>query len=113
MTHNVCKIKIMGNEYTLRSTSSPETVQEIARMVDERMRDISSSTQTIDSLRNAVLTAITFADEVCQKKKELDEQRQAFLNREMELLNILEQAFEKPNAPHSENYGKSNPEPTL
>jgi len=113
MKNNLCKITIMGHEYAVRSSSPSEEVQLIGKMVDDRMREISSSTHTIDSLRNAILAAITLADDLWQTKKKLDVERQEFFNKEQKLLQIIEQALEQPVTPHSENCGKSNPEPTL
>jgi cell division protein ZapA (FtsZ GTPase activity inhibitor) len=60
------------------------------------MRSISRSTQTVDSLRSAILTAMTFADECRQLQKILDEERNAHFNREQELIQRIDDTLNQP-----------------
>lgn len=93
MAQNLCKIRIMGHEYSIRSESPPDEVERVAGLVDERMKDIARSTQTIDSMRTAILAAITLADDLSRTKKLLDEVRQEHLNRDMKLIHFIDQAL--------------------
>ena len=58
------RVQICDQTYSLRSHSGAEHVRRIARIVDERMRRISSQLTVHDVARIAVLTALNIADEL-------------------------------------------------
>jgi cell division protein ZapA len=58
------EVTIFNQTYRLRSKTDKEHVEQIARLVDERMRQISSQITTHDVVRIAVLTALNIADEM-------------------------------------------------
>ena len=58
------RVQICDQTYSLRSHSGAEHVRRIARIVDERMRRISSQLTVHDVARVAVLTALNIADEL-------------------------------------------------
>jgi cell division protein ZapA len=64
----VTPITILGQQYPIRTSLDPEYVVRLAAFVDERMRAVSESTPSGDSLRLAVLAALNIADELfrCQ-----------------------------------------------
>ncbi len=74
---NAVRIKIFGIEYVLKGESDPATMQELARMVDEKMRELGSpgSAQTH---RVAILAAFHLADELMKARRSLDAERQRF-----------------------------------
>ncbi|RTL06997.1 cell division protein ZapA [Candidatus Dependentiae bacterium] len=55
------KVTIFGQEYTLKSDDSLETVSNVAQLVDMHMHDISAKTGSKDISLIAVLTAIKLA----------------------------------------------------
>ncbi|HEX8920782.1 MAG TPA: cell division protein ZapA [Pyrinomonadaceae bacterium] len=57
-------VTIFNQTYSLRSVSGAEHVRGIARLVDERMRQIASHITTHDVSRIAVLVALNIADEM-------------------------------------------------
>lgn len=57
-------VTIFNQTYRLRSKSKKEHVWQIANLVDERMRQISSQITTHDIVKIAVLTALNIADEM-------------------------------------------------
>lgn len=69
-------VTIFNKTYSLRSHRGSEYVQQIARIVDERMRQISSQITTHDVAKIAVLAALNIADEMqtLQDYYEKDEQ---------------------------------------
>lgn len=60
----VVEVTIFNQTYRLRSKTDKEHVQQIANLVDERMRQISSQMTTHDALKIAILTALNIADEM-------------------------------------------------
>jgi len=66
------EIEIFGAVYPVRGEKDPEYLQELAALVDKRMREISRQVQTVDTGKIAVLTALNFADELVQSRQQQD-----------------------------------------
>ncbi len=60
-------IKVMGHEYRVRSDSDPEHLQQVARYVDEVLREVSQS--TADTQNAAVLAALNLASELLELRR--------------------------------------------
>ncbi len=52
----------------MRGQLDPEYIRKLAQFVDAKMRSIAARTQTVDSLRAAILAALNIADEYHQLK---------------------------------------------
>ena len=63
------KVEIYDQAYTVRSDGDPEYLKQLAEYVDERMREISSGTLTVDSRKVAILAALYIADELHQLRR--------------------------------------------
>ena len=74
---NVVKIKIFGVEYVLKGEADPAAMQELARIVDEKMRELGQP-GTAQTHRVAILAAFHFADELMKARRALDGERQRF-----------------------------------
>ena len=61
---NRVKVEIYGQSYTLSGDLDETYVQKLARYVDEKMSAVAEATQTVDSVRVAVLAAMAIADEL-------------------------------------------------
>ena len=61
-------VEIFGQTYTLRAGTEPGYVEELARYVDQQMREVSRSGPAVDSVRIAVLAALNIADECFQAR---------------------------------------------
>jgi cell division protein ZapA len=66
------RVVIYDQEYNLRGQLDPEYIRKLARHVDEKMRSIAERTQTVDSLRAAILAAMNIADEYHQMAARLE-----------------------------------------
>jgi len=62
------QVEIYDQEYHMRGDLDPEYIQKLASFLDQKMRSIAARTQTVDSLRVAVLAALNLADEYHQLK---------------------------------------------
>lgn len=67
------RVNILDQIYSLRSPSGGEHIRQIAQLVDERMRRISSHSTTFDVSRIAVLAALNIADELHSLKSHYEE----------------------------------------
>ncbi len=72
------KVEIYNQTYNIRSDGDTEYIIQLAEFVDSRMREISSGTLTVDSLKVAILAALHVADEL-HRLKHLHEQADAQL----------------------------------
>lgn len=71
------QVEIYGQTYQIKAGADPEYIKSIARYVDLKMREISSATPTVDSLKIAVLAALNITDEFYQlKMKQQDADRE-------------------------------------
>ena len=58
------RVEIYNQTYNIRSDGDTEYIIQLAEFVDSRMREISSGTLTVDSLKVAILAALHIADEL-------------------------------------------------
>jgi cell division protein ZapA len=78
------RVEIFDQAYNLRG-SDPEYILKLAEYVDAKMRAVAEATNTVDTVRLAVLAALNIADEYHLLKKKLqdggatDYQRRAHL----------------------------------
>jgi len=90
---NRVKVEIYGQSYTLSGDVDEAYVQKLARYVDEKMTAVSEATQTVDSVRVAVLAAMAIADELHTRKHEAGNRDEALRERAQQCLTILEHAL--------------------
>ncbi|OFV94430.1 MAG: hypothetical protein A3F68_10445 [Acidobacteria bacterium RIFCSPLOWO2_12_FULL_54_10] len=64
------QVEIYDRPYTLRTDAGQDYTRNLAQAVDTVMRSIGEKTNTIDSLRLAVLAALHFADECERMRKQ-------------------------------------------
>jgi cell division protein ZapA len=95
------RVEIYNQTYNIRSDGDTEYIIQLAEFVDSRMREISSGTLTVDSLKVAILAALHIADELHRLKnmhEQADSQLAArstecaeMLDRLLKVRNTLEQ----------------------
>ena len=68
---NSVRVEIFEQVYNLRGTD-PDYIFQLAQFVDQKMRAVAEQTQTVDSLRLAVLAALNIADEYHVLKRKYD-----------------------------------------
>mgnify|MGYP001033632514 CR=1 FL=1 len=65
-THDAIRVEIYDQEYYMRGEPDPEYIRKLAQFLDAKMRSIAARTQSVDSLRVAILAALNIADEYHQ-----------------------------------------------
>lgn len=68
MSEQTIRVEIYNQTYSIRSDGDNDYIQNLAEYVDSKMREISSGTMTVDSLKVAILAALHIADEFYQLK---------------------------------------------
>jgi cell division protein ZapA len=67
---NRVTVTIMGEEYTIRGSGSPESLEEAARYVDRLMRSLAEKNRQLSGYKIAVLAALNLADELLKARQE-------------------------------------------
>lgn len=62
------RIEIFDQEYRVKGSLGADYLEELAKYVDGKMRNIATRSHNVDSLRVAVLAALNIADEYHQLK---------------------------------------------
>jgi cell division protein ZapA (FtsZ GTPase activity inhibitor) len=72
MTKNKTSVRvtILGDEYTLRSATSAEETQVIAKAVDHSIREIMQSGLVVETHKAAILACLRMAGELAQAQAE-------------------------------------------
>lgn len=86
------QVEIYGQTYQIKAGANPEYIKNIAKYVDLKMREISSATPTVDSLKIAVLAALNITDEFFQlkmKQQDVDRELERRTERINEILNSI------------------------
>ena len=74
-TTTTTDVEIFGSTYHVRGDKDPELLQELADMVDGKMREIAQQVSTVDTAKIAILAALNIADELLQCRKQQEGER--------------------------------------
>ncbi len=84
------RVEIYNQTYNIRSDGDSEYVTNLAEFVDRRMREISSGTLTVDSLKVAILAALHIADELHRLKRLHEQADSQLASRSAECAEMLD-----------------------
>jgi len=99
------RVEIYNQTYNIRSDGDTEYIIQLAEFVDSRMREISSGTLTVDSLKVAILAALHIADEL-HRLKNMHEQADSQLSaRSSECAEMLDKLLKVRNTVETEQGG--------
>jgi len=80
---------IYNQEYALCTDGSVERLQALCDFLDERMRDIAKETGVVDTLKVALLAALSIADDARRAKGETMKLDEAIARRSTACISIL------------------------
>jgi cell division protein ZapA len=86
-------IEVYGHRYTIRGDGEESYVQELARLVDERMRTLAAHMKNATPMQLAVLTAINLANELNQAFKQNEEQADDLNRRAEGLIDSIQESL--------------------
>jgi len=84
------RVEIFDQAYNLRG-SDPEYILKLADYVDSKMRAVAAATNTVDTVRLAVLAALNIADEYHLLKKKPDSGATDYQKRTHQLVHALDE----------------------
>lgn len=84
------RVEIYNQTYNIRSDGDNEYILRLAEYVDSKMREISSGTLTVDSLKVAILAALHIADEYHQLKRNSEQTDAQLASRSAEMTEMLD-----------------------
>jgi cell division protein ZapA len=84
------RVEIYNQTYNIRSDGDNEYIMRLAEFVDSKMREISSGTLTVDSLKVAILAALHIADEYHQLKRQHEQTDAQLASRSAEMTEMLD-----------------------
>jgi len=86
------RVEIFDQAYNLRG-SDPDYILKLAEYVDAKMRAVAEATNTIDTVRLAVLAALNIADEYHLLRKKQDGRTTDYQKRAHLLANALDEVL--------------------
>ena len=92
------RVSIFDTVYHLKSDADRAYLEEVARYVDRKMHSIADRTQTVDSLRVAVLTALHIADELFLLRQEQERLQKSIQARSQKCAALMDEALGQPAA---------------
>jgi len=90
------RVEIFDQAYNLRG-SDPEYILKLAEYVDSKMRAVAEATNTIDTVRLAVLAALNIADELFVSRAREEQLLGPLRNRVEKCVSLVERAIEQSN----------------
>jgi cell division protein ZapA len=87
------RVKIYDREYALRTSGDPERLRDLCAILDRRMREVVASTGAVDTLKVAVLAALSFADDLERAREELKKLDESVGRRSQACVSALDGLF--------------------
>jgi cell division protein ZapA len=84
-------VEILGREYRIRGSADGEYVREVARFVDEKLREVSKGGAGQPADRVAILAAMNIADELFQLRRAASEEITSIERRAEGLISLIEE----------------------
>lgn len=101
-TEQSIRVEIYNQTYSIRSDGDNEYILHLAEYVDGKMREISSGTLTVDSLKVAILAALHIADEFYQLKNSQAQIDAQLASRSAECAEMLDRVLKRRDIPPQE-----------
>jgi cell division protein ZapA len=89
------KVTIYDQTYTVAGDLEPVYVEELAQYVDGKMREIARGTNLVDSVKVAVLAALSIADELETLRRSRGDGREELRERAERCLKLVERALQQ------------------
>lgn len=94
MEKSATTVEIFGREYKIRGVADDRYIQEVARFVDEKMKEVSKGSSLPSQDRLAILAALNIADELFQERKKSSDMLSGIEQKTHKLISILDQNLE-------------------
>jgi cell division protein ZapA (FtsZ GTPase activity inhibitor) len=88
-------VNVAGYTITVKTSRSPEHVDRLTSMVNERVREIRRTGNTTNYLNILLLASLSLADEVLALRESRDGDKKAVEERQRSLLGLIDGILEK------------------
>ena len=95
---HVVKVRIGGEEYSIRSEAAPERVRAVAEHVDRTLREVLAGGLAIESHRAAILAALQITEELFKARESVTEADEAMSGLAGEVKRLLPPHKREPGA---------------
>jgi cell division protein ZapA len=92
---NLVRVEILGREYVVKSDEGEERVKKIAAYVNQKIKEISESTQTVSTLNAAILAAMNIANDYFQIMEEKKTYRQDYESKAEHLIAMIDDRIKR------------------
>ena len=86
----VVNVRIYDREYALRTSGDVEHMEFLCEQLDKRMRDAADASGSVDTLRVAILAALTLTDDLFRLQDEFRKLDEVVGRRSMECVTMLD-----------------------
>ncbi len=86
MTTVRATVEVFGQRLGVRADGDGARLEELARFVDRRMREVADRASSVDTVKVAILTALNIADELYKERETDQDARQRELEQQAERL---------------------------
>ena len=83
-------VKIYDREYALRTSGDAERLLLVCDYLNRKMREVAESSGSVDTLKVAILTALSVTDELFRLQEELQKMDEVISRRSIECAGILD-----------------------
>jgi cell division protein ZapA len=87
------RVRIYDREFALRTTGDPERLQALCNSLDKRMREVAASTGSVDTLKVAILAALSLGDDLQRIRDELTKLDESVGRRSLACSSMLDRLF--------------------
>lgn len=92
--NEIVTIKIRDREYTIRGVDDKERILKVAAYVDQKLKEISSSSKGLNDEKAAILAALDIAGDYLQLIKEKEDLLREINNRSQKLMLSVNTVFQ-------------------
>jgi cell division protein ZapA len=89
----ILNVKIYDREYALRSSEEPRRLSEVCTELDRRMRETAQASGSVDTLKVAILTALSLAEELARAREALRRMDETVGRRSLECVTMLDRSL--------------------
>jgi len=83
-------VKIYDREYALRTSGDAERLLLLCDYLNRKMREVAESSGSVDTLKVAILTALSVTDELFRLQEEFQKVDEVISRRSLECVSILD-----------------------
>lgn len=86
------KVQVFGQDYLIKSQEGEEYILAVARLVDEKMREVAEATSSASTVSIAVLAALNLAADYLKAQEKSQGLQERVGKRSQELISLIEES---------------------